>query len=310
VRILRHPEEWTAAGGGPVSLALGVFDGVHRGHQEVIRRLLDQARASNTSAIVATFDPHPAAVINPRRAPKLLQTLNQRLRTLQSLQPDALWLIHFDETLSRLTGEEFVRQCARGFGSIRSIHVGESFHFGHRRTGNITLLRHLAGALGFVADAAPPVAWHGAPISSTRIRNAISQGDLRAAEALLGRPFAIAGTVVVGRRRGRTFGYPTANLDVTGRALPPLGVYAGRARRADASYPAVANLGIQPTLANVNPALQLEVHLLDFTGDLYGEELEFTVAARLREERRFASIEELKAQIARDVQAARQHLDH
>lgn len=287
-------------------VAIGTFDGVHVGHQAVIRRTVTRARSDGSLAMVATFDRHPATVLAPRQAPLLIQSLPQRLRCLAALGVDATWLIQFDRNLSEKTGEDFVRSMMRSFPALRAVLVGDKFRFGHRRGGTVALLHCLGGELGFDVEALPPVSINGAPVSSTRVRQEIRAGRLAEVQSLLGRPYALAGMVVQGDGLGRQIGFPTANLDVTGQALPPNGVYAAHATLQSWSGPAVVNLGTRPTLGLGNAAFRIEAHMIGFEGNVYGQEIEVQFLAFLRPEKRFATIDALREQIAVDCNTARE----
>jgi riboflavin kinase/FMN adenylyltransferase len=292
--------------GRKISLAIGFFDGVHLGHQEIIRRTLADARGGGALALVVTFDRHPNTVVAPHRVPPLVYPLWRRLRAIEATGIDALLLIRFDKAFSEQTGGEFIRGLAQDAGAIGSICVGASFSFGHKRSGNVALLMELGAALGFEVHGMPAVALDGQPISSTRIRDAIRSGDLGGASRMLGRPCSLSGRVVAGDRLGRQLGFPTANLDVAGLVLPPGGVYRAQALLpGGAAHPAVLNIGHRPTLGAPVAELRVEAHLMDFDADLYGQELEIVLIEKLREERKFASLAELKEQIARDVRQAR-----
>jgi riboflavin kinase / FMN adenylyltransferase len=304
VNVIRLANQLQAAS-QPVCAAIGVFDGLHLGHQAVLRHTLDHARACAGLAVAVTFDRHPNAVVAPDRTPPLLQSLPQRLRGLQDLGFDVTWLIPFDAAFSRISADQFVRDLVRDFGDVRNISVGATFTFGHRRRGNLALLEKLGAQLGFTIHGVSAVNLAGQPISSTRIRDALQRGDLDTTRALLGRPYAIAGRVLRGDQRGRQLGVPTANLDIAGLALPPTGVYAAWAFVDGLRHPAVLNLGHRPTIQSASPHLLLEVHLLDFSGDLYGQELEVTPHLRLRDEQRFPSIDALQIQLRADIDAAR-----
>jgi riboflavin kinase/FMN adenylyltransferase len=307
MRLLHHLRELQPAG-RPVCAALGMFDGVHLGHQHIVASSVAAARDCGGLALVVTFDRHPAAIVAPERVPQLLQPLSARLAALERLQPEALWLISFDEAFSHKSGAEFIRELARDAAPLRRVCVGENFHFGHQRTGNAALLRQLSGELGFEFAAAGPVQADGQAISSTRIREAVRQGEFASAERLLGRPYELTGAVVRGDQVGRQLGYPTANLDVAGLVVPPHGVYATRGVIGGREFPGVTNLGLRPTLREAKPRLHVETHLFDFDGELYGQNVALRFAAKLRDEQRFASLEELRAQIQRDAAAARQVL--
>jgi riboflavin kinase/FMN adenylyltransferase len=286
-------------------VALGVFDGVHLGHQRVIRRMVTEARACGGLGVVVTFDRHPNAVVAPGQVPPLIYCLSQKLRALAELDVDATWVMEFDQACRQQTGQAFIRNLAQQLGSLRSICVGADFQFGYQRSGNVALLSALGKELGFTVHALEPVSFEGAPVSSTRIRQAIRAGQLETASRMLGRRYALAGRVVEGDRLGRQLGFPTANLDTNGLVLPPNGVYAAEARYQAQTRPAVLNVGFRPTLNRPSPQLRVEAHLLDFSGELYGQELELVLVARLREERPFQSLQALRDQIAQDVAAAR-----
>lgn len=300
-----HSAAQLQAGHRPVHVALGVFDGVHLGHQQVVQSLLANARADGGLAVVVTFDRHPNALVAPDQVPPLIYSLNQRLRALAELGVAVTWVMEFDEACRRLTGEAFVRGLAYQLGRLRSISVGTDFVFGYQRSGNVALLQALGRELNFAVHPLQPVSLDGQPVSSTRIRQAIRSGQLEAASRLLGRPYALSAPVIEGDRLGRRLGFPTANLDADGLVLPPNGVYAVRARWQGRSQPAVLNVGTRPTLNHPVPQVRVEAHLLDFSGDLYGQELELVFVGRLREERRFDSLAALQQQIAQDIAAAR-----
>ncbi len=296
------------AGGQPLCLAIGVFDGVHLGHQAVIGRAVEEARRTHAKPAVITFDRHPNAVVAPERVPLSIASLNHRLAIFESLGVESCWIIPFDETFSRQSAEDFVRGLAAAASPIASISVGSTFNFGYRRGGDIGLLEKLGSQLGFSAHGLAPVTAAGLTISSTRIRETIASGDLVMASAMLGRPYSVRGMVVEGDHLGQKLGFPTANLDVAGLVLPPTGVYAARACWLGKTRQAVVNLGNRPTLAQPAPRLRLEAHLLDFQGDLYGKELEVVFVGKLREERKFANLEALKEQIAADIREAGKRL--
>lgn len=291
--------------GRKVCLAIGVFDGVHLGHQQVIRQTIADARQHEAMAVALTFDRHPNSVVAPERAPGLIYSLPQKLRAIESVGVDATLLIQFNESFSRKTGEQFVRELVEGFGAIHSICVGSAFTFGHKRSGNVELLRKLGAELKFQVHGLAALALDGETVSSTRIRNSIRAGDLDAASQMLGRSYAIAGKVLEGDRIGRTLGAPTANVDIAGLVLPPNGVYAVHAEVKAREFRAVANLGVRPTLNNPQPQQRFEVHLLDFDGDVYGQEIEVSFVEKLRDEKRFSSLDQLKQQIRADIAAAR-----
>lgn len=307
MRVIEKPTELNPEG-RKVCVAIGVFDGVHLGHQQVIRQTLADSEQHEALAVVVTFDKHPNTVVAPERVPPLIYSLPQKLRTIASLAVDATWLIRFDEEFSRQTGDEFVRALAGSFGQLQSVCVGGEFVFGHKRSGNVQLLKTLGEELGFKVHGLAAVALDGQVVSSTRIREAIRAGQLDVASQMLGRGYSLSGTVIQGSQVGRRLGFPTANLDVRPMVVPPHGVYAAHAKLAGGvSYRAVVNIGLRPTLASPVPALHFEAHLLDFEGDLYGQELEISFVGKLRDEQKFSSLQALSEQIGRDVAAARRY---
>jgi riboflavin kinase/FMN adenylyltransferase len=306
---LIHQSKELEARGRKVCVAIGVFDGVHLGHQQVIRQTITDAEQQEALAVVVTFDRHPNAVVAPERVPELIYSLPQKMRAITSLGADVTWLIQFDEAFSRQSGEEFVRKLARDFRHIHSICVGSTFTFGHKRSGNVELLRRLGKELHFIVHGLAAVALDGQAVSSTRIRDAIRSGQLDAASQMLGRGYALAGSVVRGEAMGKRLGFPTANLDTSGLVLPPNGVYAAHAHVGAASYRAAVNIGVRPTIAAGQPQRRVEAHLLDFKGELYDCELELTLVQKLRDEQKFESGEALRLQIARDVETARKLFD-
>lgn len=287
-----------------VCAAIGMFDGVHLGHQRILGATVEDARAQGALSMAITFDRHPNAVVAPEKTPLLIQSLEQRLRVIGSLGIETAWLIHFDKTFSQKSGESFIRELAANVGRLTSVSIGRNFSFGHKRSGNVALLKTLGGRLGFAVHDLAPVSSGGQMISSTRIRESLRQGNLDEARSMLGRPYSILGRVLKGGQLGQQLGFPTANVDITGLQLPPVGVYAGHAKALGHAYRAVANLGYRPTLSQPKPALTFEVHLLEFAGDLYDKELEFTFIGKVREERKFPSLEALKQQIQKDLETA------
>jgi riboflavin kinase/FMN adenylyltransferase len=299
-----HAASELKSGSRKVCLAIGVFDGVHLGHQQIIRQTISDARQHNGLALVVTFDRHPSAIVAPERVPPLIYSPTQKLRAIEALGADSLLVIPFDESFSRQTGGEFIRALVHDLGGIQSICVGADFVFGYKRSGNVALLKQLGAEL-FQVHGLAAVALDGETVSSTRIREMIRLGDFDAASQMLGRTYSLAGQVVRGDQLGQQLGFPTANLETTALLLPPNGVYAAHASVGAKSVPAVLNIGRRPTVQNPTPGPRVEVHLLDFNGDLYGQTLEVTFVSKLRDEQKFASLDELKAQVARDITAAR-----
>jgi riboflavin kinase/FMN adenylyltransferase len=300
MRVIHAADELKPAG-RKVCLAIGFFDGVHLGHQQIIRQTITDARQHEAIALVVTFDRHPNTVVAPSRVPPLIYSLPRKLRTIESLGADTLLLIHFDKAFSEQTGEGFIRALARDLGHVQSLCVGANFVFGHKRGGNVELLKKLGAELKFTVHGMAAVSLDGRAVSSTRIREAIRAGELDGVSQMLGRAYSLAGTVVRGDGLGHQIGFPTANLDVTGLALPPHGVYAVLVEVGGKTHRAVLNIGLRPTLQNPNPQLRVEAHLIDFAGDLYGQELEVAFVDKLRAEAKFPSLAELRQQIARDI---------
>lgn len=302
---LIHTARDLAPGRQKICLAIGVFDGVHLGHQQIIRQTVSDAQQHGALALVVTFDQHPNAIVAPGRLPPRIYSRAQKLRVIAEFGVAALLEIHFDREFSHLTGEAFIRQLVRELGRIQSICVGADFQFGHRRSGDVPLLRRLGRELHFQVHGLSAVALDGQVVSSTRIRKAIRAGHFDAASQMLGRPYSLAGRVMRGDRVGHKIGFPTANLDTTGMLLPPSGVYAASARLEARTWRAAVNIGVRPTLSTPTPAPRVEAHLLDFAGELYGQELEITFLNKIRGELKFPSLAALREQIQKDVLTAR-----
>lgn len=300
MKVLRAPAELDA-GARPVCAAIGVFDGVHLGHQEVLRQTIAEAARHGAVSVAITFDRHPSQIVAPRQAPPLLYSLAKKLEVLGSLGLDATCVIRFDAAFSQIAAPTFVHDLATGFKRLENIFVGGAFQFGRGRSGNVAMLQRLGLELGFAVQAVPEVDLDGRPVSSTRIREAVRDGDFACAGRMLGRPYTLSGTVVTGQNLGRKLGFPTANLRVTGLLTPPRGVYAGAARVGNERHRAAINIGYRPTVAASDPQLHVEAHLLDFSGDLAGGELELEFWQKVREEKKFPSLEALRAQIEADV---------
>jgi riboflavin kinase / FMN adenylyltransferase len=292
-------------GPGGVCVAIGVFDGVHLGHQRVLGQALEDARRQGAISVVVTFDRHPNAVVAPQNVPPLIYPLAKKLRVIASLGLDAACVIHFDKPFSEISGEQFVRGLARDFNPIRGISVGETFMFGCRRSGNVALLMALGGELDFTVEAVPDVSLGGQPVSSTRIREAVRAGQFDVAGQLLGRAYTLCGPVIAGAKLGRKLGFPTANLNVAGILVPPAGVYAADAQVDGKTHRAAVNIGYRPTVQSSEGGLCVEAHLLDFSADIYDQEIELTFLKKLREERKFPSTAALQQQIEQDAAAAR-----
>jgi riboflavin kinase/FMN adenylyltransferase len=304
MKIIRAANE-LKPGSKKICVAIGVFDGVHLGHQQIIRQTISDARQHDAIAVVLTFDRHPNSIVAPDRVPPLIYSLPQKLRAIELPGTDALLLIQFEKKFSEQTGEEFIRSLANDLGKIHSVCVGADFIFGHKRSGNVALLKELGTELNFSVHGLAAVSLDGQVVSSTRIRETVRAGDFDAASQMLGRPYAISGCVVEGDRLGRQLGFPTANLDATNLILPPNGVYSGCTKFKGQLYRVALNIGLRPTVASAKPQLRVEAHLLDFDGNLYGAELEVEIGEKLRDEQKFASATELREQIAHDIAQVR-----
>lgn len=288
-------------------VALGNFDGFHKGHQAVVGRAVERARAARRPVLVATFDPHPVRHFRPDAPPFRLTTLDQRETLFAAAGADAMIVFRFGAELAALSAEAFVQDRLLGLIGAAGVTTGEDFTFGRGRGGNIAVLERLGAEHGFTVDAVAPVAEDGEPVSSSRIRAALQAGDCATATRLLTRPFAIQGTVEHGDKRGRTLGYPTANLSLGNYLRPRFGIYAVRGRLDDGTMLAgAANLGVRPTFDP--PKELLEPYFFDFSGDLYGRRLEVALIDFLRPERRFDSVDALKAQMDADCAEARRRL--
>jgi riboflavin kinase/FMN adenylyltransferase len=290
------------------SVAVGNFDGVHRGHQALVASAVAAAAASGGTAVVLTFDPHPARVIAPVAAPSALMTLGQKSATLVRLGVPVMAVLPFTPDVAGASPEDFAALVLHRALGADTVVVGTNFRFGRGRAGDVGTLRRVGESLGFRVVEVAPVVMDGERVSSSRIRDALGRGDAHGAAALLGRPHCIEGRVVPGDGRGRTIGVPTANLEPANETLPALGVYAawcwpGRAR---AGAPAVVNIGRRPTFGG--GAVSVEAHLLDFAGHLYGEAMSLSFVSRLREERAFPGVDALVTQIREDIRAARHAL--
>ena len=286
-------------------VALGNFDGFHKGHQAVVGRAIARARAENRPALVATFDPHPVRFFHPDTPPFRLTSLNQRERLFAEAGADAMIVFPFNAALAGLTAEEFVAQRLDG---VAGVVTGEDFTFGKGRGGNVAVLAELGARHGFVAEAVVPVAEAGEAVSSSRIRDALQGGDCTTATHLLTRPFAVEGIVQHGDKNGRLLGFPTANIDMGHYLRPRYGIYAVKGRLADGRVlNGAANLGIRPSFDP--PKELLEPYFFDFNEDLYGQQIEVEFHAFIRPEAKFESMDELKAQMLADCDEARRILD-
>ena len=303
--LLRHLARIGGRFNAPV-LTLGSFDGVHHGHQQILRRLVEVARSIGGQAIVLTFYPHPATVLAPEHVPKLITDWRARMELIAAHDVGAIIMQHFTRSFSQITAENFVRRfLVEGLG-VRAVVVGHRVSFGHNRAGHATTLRQLGTKYGFAVEVIGPVEVEGHLVSSSAVRRAISHGELQRAKLLLGRTPSVAGRVAHGHHRGKGLGFPTANLRIGRLVLPPDGVYAVRVRVRGEWRPGIANLGFNPTFHQHERGL--EAHIFDFHAELYGDRLEIAFVQRLRGEQEFSTPQALALQIARDVEAARQAL--
>jgi len=290
----------------PVLLAAGFFDGVHRGHQAIIRKIVSAARRERGAAWVMTFDTHPRKVLFPMAAPRLLTSTPHKLRLLKALGVHGCIVIPFTRSLARLAPKAFIAMLALAAPALRQIVIGRNWTFGRQGRGTPAMLKALAPCFGFKITVIPPVRWHGTVVSSTRIRTAVLAGRLAEAAGMLGRPFSLLGTVMHGRGLGRKLGIPTANLNPHNEVAPPDGVYIVRARWDSVDYLGIVNLGVRPTLAlpKERPTRVLELHLFGLRRNLYGKAIEITFLKKLRRERVFPSLEALQRQIRKDIERA------
>lgn len=287
----------------PTVLTLGVFDGLHLGHQLIMRTVVERARETGAVPTVITFDPHPRAVLHPDSAPPLLQTLDQKVEGFGVLGIEQTIVIRFDEAFSQIRAEEFLADVVKDRLHAKEVYLGLGFAFGHNREGNIELLRRVSNELGFHADEVPEVRFRSRRVSSSQVRKLLAEGKVNLARRLLGRPYGVEGRVERGAERGAKLGFPTANLHPHNRVIPRNGVYVtgtlidGQWRRS------VTNIGLRPTFG-VETEPSVETFVLNWAGDLYGDVVRVRFLHRLRDERKFGSIEELKAQIKQDVDRA------
>lgn len=307
MRWLDHRERIPESLRGAI-IALGNFDGFHKGHQAVAREAIEWARAEGRPAIIATFDPHPVRFFKPDVPPFRLTTLEQRQELYLAAGATAMLVFHFDAELASTTAEDFVRVLLSDRLGVAGVVTGEDFTFGKGRAGDRARLEELGREAGIAARAVPPVMEGGAPVSSSRIREALRGGDPQAAATLLTRPFAIRGVVEHGDKRGRDIGYPTANLAIENYLRPRFGIYAvtGRVLATGQILKGAANIGVRPQFEP--PKELLEPHFFDFSGDLYGQEIEIAFHHFLRPEAKFDSLDSLVAQIERDCDEARELL--
>ena len=291
---------------GPIFLAIGVFDGVHLGHQSVISTSTSHARSADGTPVVITFDPHPLKVLRPHNAPHLLTATQHKIGLIRDLGVEHLLVIIFDKNFAATSPETFIEQLVMHSNPLGEICIGHEWSFGKDRRGNLDLLKKLGAQFNFNVVAIPPVKMDGAVVSSTAIRQAVEKGDLATAAAMLGRDYTILGTVVPGGKIGKKLGYPTANLSAHSEQFPPNGVYFAEATLDGVVYPGVVNLGYRPTVSSGKSERILEIHLLDFDREIYDKDLEVRFVRYLRPEKKFENVDALVRQIEFDVRRARE----
>jgi riboflavin kinase/FMN adenylyltransferase len=287
-----------------VCAALGVFDGVHLGHQSVIAQVLKDARQMGALPLVITFDRHPISVLNPAKAPQMIYPLEAKLSLLEQLGIEKVMLIPFNEKIASLSAPDFFKIISTNLFPLLSISMGTGFVFARNRTGNIKKLREMAVETRTIVQEVPSVCIHEEKISSSQIRIEISRGNFEKASQMLGRPYSIISNVVVGDQIGRTIGYPTANLSVLDRAIPPTGVYAVTVLIGERQFQGCLNIGLRPTLGCSDPKPRVEGCILGFNEDIYGKTIEVIPLKRLRDEKKYSSLDALRLQIAQDIKQA------
>lgn len=305
MRVLRSIPE-LAQIPGPVFLAIGVFDGVHLGHQAVISTSARHAAEAGGTAVVVTFDPHPAKVLRPTESKRLLTATDHKIALIRDLGVSYLLVLKFDREFAATSPDEFVRQLAAAAHPLQEICVGQEWSFGKNRAGNLGLLKTLGAELHFGVVGVESVMHEGRVVSSTAIRQAVESGDLPLAAQMLGREYTVLGTVESGQQLGRSLGFPTANLSAHSEQFPPNGVYAAEANLEGKKLRGVINLGVRPTVQGGVATRLLELHLFDFDRDIYGRDVEVRFLRYLRPEQKFENLAALREQIARDVTAAQQ----
>jgi riboflavin kinase/FMN adenylyltransferase len=293
----------------PTVLTLGVFDGLHLGHQRIMQTVVERAKAVNAVATAITFDPHPRAVLHPESAPPLLQTLDQRLANFEVLGIEQAIVIQFNLEFASTPAEEFLTDIVHDRLHAKEVYLGKGFAFGKGRGGNIDLLRKMGREVGFFADEVPEVRLRGHRISSSLIRERLAEGRVNLVRRMLGRSYGVEGVIIRGDRRGHTIGFPTANLKPHNRVIPKFGVYATATLVEGTWRRSITNIGVRPTFEkDVEPSI--ETYIFDFNEELYGDVLRVRFLHRIRDERKFAGIEELKAQIEKDTRRALNYFRH
>lgn len=308
--VLHSPEEWKArySTSSRAALTVGNFDGLHLGHQKILLSVMERARANSQRAGVITFDPHPLRLLRPDQAPRMIQTLAQRLAGFEEIGLDAALVLRFDRALSLVSPEDFIHRILIDCLHVGTMLVGANFRFGHLGAGDVHLLGEFGKRNGFDVQIVSPVEIHGQVVSSTAIRNAIEAGDVAEAATLLGRPFSLTGEIRTGAGRGRTILFPTLNLLPEQELLPKFGVYATESILDGKTYSSVTNVGTRPTFDG--QGVTVESHLFGFTEQVTGGPMKLRFHARLRDEQKFSGPDQLRAQIALDIAAAQRYFSH
>lgn len=303
--VCNSVEQWAPQFGGEsrATVTVGNFDGLHIGHQKILRSVCDRARATGERSAAITFDPHPMRVLFPERAPVMIQTLAQRLDGFERMGMDAALVLRFDRALSMMPAEEFIERIIVGGIRAGAILVGANFRFGHRGAGDVRLLGMFGNRYGFDVGIVPPVEMDGQIVSSTAVRTAVAAGNVSDAVPMLGRQFSLTGEICSGAGRGRTLLFPTLNLTPEQELLPQLGVYATESALGGKEYASVTNVGTRPTFDGAG--VTVESHLFGFSENISGGRMEVRFHSRIRDEKKFAGVDELRAQIARDIDSAR-----
>lgn len=292
----------------PTVLTLGVFDGLHLGHQLIMRTVVERAKAVGAAPTVITFDPHPRAVLHPASAPPLLQTFDQKIEAFGVLGIEQTIVIRFTKEFSTIRAADFLRDVVTDRLHAKEVYLGKGFAFGYEREGNIELLKRLGSEFGFVAGEVPEVTLRDGRVSSSKIRQLLAAGQVNLARRMLGRPYGVEGRVERGSERGHELGFPTANLHPHNRVIPRHGVYVTGTLIEGTWRRSVTNVGVRPTFgAEAEPSV--ETYVMNYDGDLYGDVVRVRFLYRLRDERKFRSIEELRAQIKRDVERANSYFE-
>jgi riboflavin kinase/FMN adenylyltransferase len=306
--VVHSASEWAAYFGEqrrPSVVTIGNFDGVHLGHQQILRKVIERARETDRISAVLTFYPHPARVLRPAEAPGLLSTLEQRLGMIEAMGIDAAFVMQFDMELAKVSAEDFVRRYLVDTMRVQEVLVGRNFRFGHRQAGDVKMLGELGRQWGFEVEIVPPVLDAGMVISSTAIRSAVRDGRMELARRMLGRPFSLVGRILPGTGQGRKLVVPTLNLTTAQEVLPKMGVYASEVVVEGKTYRAATNVGMRPTFDGTR--ITIESHLFDFSENLTSGRMEVLFWERLRDERKFFGPAELREQVLRDIEQARRY---